>query len=340
MVGLSNKLVAFQPLFSSLAEQRHEANSQVAAHLPKATNDRDFVARFGAGRIGTVTGVPIERSVTIPIGQIAAQYQASAMSAARQLQNDVSMVDAYNTGVWESNGRVVGILQNLTGQSLDPDQQAWAAWWADQQGYAYRPSAEVPKPTLVQEIPPAYTPQAVPLGFSETQAGKPTETLMQLGHSCFRAGTPVRTLTGPCPIESVAIGDRVLVEDTETGALSYQPVLVVYHNRPALLYRIELGSETLWATGIHRFWKAAQGWVMARDLKPGDILRTLGGTAKVGAVEEGPVEPVFNLEVAFGQSFFVGKQGALAHDNSLVRPHAEPFDAATSVSASATTRRR
>ena len=55
------------------------------------------------------------------------------------------------------------------------------------------------------------------------------------------------------------MGDRVLVDDTATGALSYQPVMAIYHNRPALLYGIELDgeSETLWATGIHRFWKAA-----------------------------------------------------------------------------------
>ncbi|AGA28498.1 Hint domain-containing protein [Singulisphaera acidiphila] len=66
---------------------------------------------------------------------------------------------------------------------------------------------------------------------------------------------------------------------------------------------------------------------MARDLKPGDVVRTIGNTATVSAVEEGPVEPVYNLEVAGGQSFFVGTLGALVHDNSLVQPVARPFDA-------------
>jgi hypothetical protein len=85
--------------------------------------------------------------------------------------------------------------------------------------------------------------------------------------------------------------------------------------------------EEISVTGIHRFWKVAHGWVMARDLKPGDRLRVLGGVAVVASTEEGPVQPVFNLEVAEGKSFFVGDLGALVHDNSLVAAVTEPFDA-------------
>jgi hypothetical protein len=39
------------------------------------------------------------------------------------------------------------------------------------------------------------------------------------------------------------------------------------------------------------------------------------------------VQPVFNLEVAEGHDFFVGKSGVLAHDNSVIKPVSEPFDA-------------
>ena len=80
------------------------------------------------------------------------------------------------------------------------------------------------------------------------------------------------------------------------------------------------------ATGIHRFWKAGRGWVMARDLKPGDEIRTLGGVARVAAVVADRVQPVFNLEVGENQSFFTGKAAALVHDNSLVQPVTGPFD--------------
>jgi len=112
-----------------------------------------------------------------------------------------------------------------------------------------------------------------------------------------------------------------------------------FHNPPNATFRIHLGNETVVATGIHRFWKAGKGWAMARDLKPGDGLRTLGGMARVTAVESDRVQPVYNLEVARGQSFFVGNPGVLVHDNSLVQPVAEPFDAAPALAAVGSTTR-
>jgi hypothetical protein len=36
---------------------------------------------------------------------------------------------------------------------------------------------------------------------------------------------------------------------------------------------------------------------------------------------------VYNLEVLANHDFFVGREGMLVHDNSLVRPVAAPFDA-------------
>jgi hypothetical protein len=280
----------------------------------------------------TTTQTPFESTVQIPIGQIMLQYQTAAQVAETQLEADVAAVEARNATINTANDRVGQLLRNLTGHDERDDPRAWAAWWTDQQGYVYKAPADPPKPTIVEDVPLAYVPQGVPVVKQTFQSG-PTNvvtspvTSSSSNHSCFRAGTPVRTLTGPRPIESVRVGDRVLVEDTSTGVLTYQPVLTVYHNPPAALLGVDLGDETVWATGIHRFWKVGKGWVMARDLKPGDALRALGGTARVDAVTEGGPEPVFNLEVASGQSFFVGASGTLVHDNSLVHPVPEPFDA-------------
>ena len=94
--------------------------------------------------------------------------------------------------------------------------------------------------------------------------------------------------------------------------------------------KIELGeADAVVATAIHRFWKAGKGWTMARDLKTGDLIRTLGGVAQVSAIANDRIQPVFNLEVADGNSFLVGKLGALVHDNSLVEATPAPFDSAT-----------
>ena len=52
--------------------------------------------------------------------------------------------------------------------------------------------------------------------------------------------------------------------------------------RPARTLRIELDGDAVVATSIHRFWKAGVGWVMARELKPGDVVGTIDGTARQG----------------------------------------------------------
>jgi len=129
-----------------------------------------------------------------------------------------------------------------------------------------------------------------------------------------------------------------LVQDTTTGALSYQPVLTAFHNPPSVTYRIKLADDEIVATGIHRFWQAGKGWIMARDLRVGDVLRVIGGVAAVEAVAPERVQPVFNLEVAEGRSFFVGRVGALVHDNSLVEATPNPFDAPPTVASAATSR--
>ena len=116
--------------------------------------------------------------------------------------------------------------------------------------------------------------------------------------------------------------------DTATGSLSFLPVLFVYHNPPNTTFRIDLGGQSVIATGIHRFWRAGQGWVMTRELKPGDHLRTVGGTLVVKSVQNDKPQNVFNLQVAGGDNFFVGADGVLAHDNSLVNPAEKPFDRA------------
>jgi hypothetical protein len=124
----------------------------------------------------------------------------------------------------------------------------------------------------------------------------------------------------------------VLAQEPESGALSFQPIVEVFHNRPSPCLRITLGGEAIVVTGIHRFWRPGQGWVMARELRPGDAVRTYEGLAHVESVEPVASQPLFNLEVAQCASFFVGKTGALVHDNSLVEPPYNPFDALTPAS--------
>ncbi len=142
-----------------------------------------------------------------------------------------------------------------------------------------------------------------------------------LSHSCFVAGTLVLTLDGRRPIESIRTGDQVLSRDVATGALAFRPVLAPHHNPPDVTLKVSLdGGDAVVVSRFHAFWLAGRGWALARDLKPGDVLRTLDGTARIAAIEPRPVQPVFNLDIAEFRTYFVGDSALLVHDNSAPRP--------------------
>jgi hypothetical protein len=236
----------------------------------------------------------------------------------------VQELEAYNAPIEWLNRRARELLTEVCGVDYGANRQSWERWYVDLLGYAYGSPTEptrAEKPTVVEQVPLDYEAQAPP-----KIAYQGPSNVSFIRYSCFGAGTSVITLEGRRPIEDLRAGDMVLSRDTATGALAYRPLSAVYHNPPDSTYRIDLGGEPVVATGIHRFWKAGEGWAMARDLKPGDRLRTVGGVARVRSVDTSKVQPVYNLQVAGSDNFFVGTEGVLAHDNSLVTPAEKPFD--------------
>lgn len=342
------------------------SRSQIADFIPQAQADaqayadaRDRLARvFGANGVGAagdqlvraaIGPAPTENldalraaqnrgmrfvtsdypvTIRIPVGRMMLESQKAAAASQEQLKAQVAALEGANAAIHQGNDPVLFVLDELTGQEFGEDPNAWRKWWADQQGYAFQ-RAEYDRPTVIQEVPPAYIPQPVAI---ERVFGPATN--MRFPTSCFAAGTPVHTLQGPKPIETLEIGDRVLTQDPETGSLSFEPILRVRHNRPAptLRIRLEDGQEIV-STGIHRLWKAGRGWVMARDLKAGDVLRTLGGVSRVSAIEPERTVPVFNLLVRGPGNYFVGERGILAHDDRSVEPVERPFDATPELAA-------
>jgi hypothetical protein len=142
----------------------------------------------------------------------------------------------------------------------------------------------------------------------------------------------VHTREGHRPIESLELGDVVLALDTKSGELSHEPIVGIHHNPPGAVVKLDLDGETIAATGYHRFWKLGAGWAMARDLRVGDRIRTLRGVASIDALGQGEVQPVYNLDVASGRTFFVGRTDALVHDNSLPDDTEVVFDAGATAS--------
>ncbi len=235
----------------------------------------------------------------------AANLKADA--AQEWLTADIRDLNQSNAQAVAVNARVGQILQDSFGApDLKDDEVAWHRWYFDRIGYSYTPPPQVNVTEVVPNLPPPIL------------------------YSCFAGGTLVRTLDGLRAIEQIRPGDRVLSQDTATGALAFESVLVAHHNPPARTVRLTLDNgEVLVPSIYHRFWICGQGWTMARDLKPGDAVRMLGGRVTVARAEPGDVVPVYNLDVAREHTYFVGNHDYLVHDNT--RPDAEttPFDART-----------
>ncbi len=267
--------------------------------------------------------VNISGYVQIPIGQLMAQAEYANAAARQTMENDINQIETYNKSVTSFNDRVLPVLAGVAGANFGTDLTAWRNWWIDQVGMAILPQRTQDTPTVVEQVPIDFQFQATqPVIVSQTSQ---TQRLM----SCFAAGTLVQTQTGLRPIESLKVGDVVLTQSVKTAGLGYQPVVKVHHNPPSATFKIVLGGETIVSSAFHRFWAPGRGWVMARDLKPGDVLRTLGGLATVSTVENDRVQPVFNLDIAEDADFFVGHLGALAHDNTLPDTRLTPFDLAS-----------
>ncbi|AGA24526.1 Protein of unknown function (DUF1557) [Singulisphaera acidiphila DSM 18658] len=294
----------------------YAASTLSAASVQNQENPLDR-SRMIAALGFAVNGVNRSGS-TILIGQAILETQNAAVSLQQQLESDAATLERSNAETREQNGRIAGLLNEATGQDLAADPSVWQGWWIDQLGYAQKPRYEQPKPTFVEVVTSPLPPVA---GFEDNSNGYVRRV------SCFGAGTPVHTLSGIQPIESLSEGDQVLAQNLKTGALGYQPILVVHRNPPSPTHRIALGDETVVSSDFHRFWKAGQGWVMARDLAAGDKVRTFGGLVRVKSIETSEVQPVFNLDVADDADFFVGRQGALVHDNTLPDLRQVPFDA-------------
>lgn len=262
---------------------------------------------------------PADHWTRAPLARSLFKSTKPARTAEQIVAAQIDLIDRYNSLVREHNASVVRILSNFLAQGLTWTRADWARSWSAELSAGFDP----PLPIRIEEGTPgsgapAIDPPEIP--GAGARALRPI-----LG--CFGAGTPVRTMLGVRPIESLRLGDRVLAQDAVSGALGFQPILAVCHRPSSPTIRVELGNDSIVVTAIDRFWKPGHGWVMAHDLRRGDMVRTLEGLEAVTALEPMPAQPVFSLEVANSSSFFAGRRAALVHDLTPVEPVRHPFDA-------------
>jgi len=303
------------------------SNTELPAQLAGAFGPNGGLAsaafsRSSRNSVPTPGDLDAPRRVAVPVERMREEIDKAAYKSRAQQRDDVLFLQRRNAEVRKANDEVVVTLEAVLGRSLGASRTDWEGWWNDQRGYALASRSNAPRGTVQEVVTPDYTPQSIDRYRFDPRSG-----YYLPAPDCFAAGTPVRTRDGLRPIESIELGDRVMAQDPTTGALGEKPVVAVFHNPPSETLSVDLGGETLVTTGIQRFWQARRGWVMARDLKPGDEVRTYGGLVKVGAVVTADRRPVYNLEVAGGHDFFVGRAGTLVHDHTAAETVTHPFDA-------------
>ncbi|MEO6810281.1 MAG: hypothetical protein ABI353_14290, partial [Isosphaeraceae bacterium] len=136
------------------------------------------------------------------MGRMEIEAQHAANVAEHQLESDIATLDTYNAPIKEMNSRSVQVLNEVTAQNLPEERPVWQAWWVDQLGYNATANQATYRPVIEEQVPLAYQPQ-IPIPVYNG----PPAAIQRI--SCFAAGTLVRTLSGPRPIEDIQVGDRL-----------------------------------------------------------------------------------------------------------------------------------
>lgn len=147
----------------------------------------------------------------------------------------------------------------------------------------------------------------------EQAIAQSSRTSFASGGSCFTPDTQIQLPQGTQSIVNLSAGEHLLVYNEETGDLTQRQILNVFRATEDHYFLI---NNDIRVTAMHRF-MTGDGWVRAKDLKPGMRLKVVNGWKALESKKliETPVE-VFNMEVEEHHDFFVmgGKDGYLVHN--------------------------
>ncbi|SDJ62915.1 intein N-terminal splicing region/RHS repeat-associated core domain-containing protein, partial [Lachnospiraceae bacterium G41] len=143
-----------------------------------------------------------------------------------------------------------------------------------------------------------------------------------LNNCCFVAETRIQTLYGEKNIEDIEEGDYVLAEEPETGEQEYKPVVRTFVKEKDELVHVFVEDEEIIATPEHPFYVVGVGFVLAGDLRVGDILRSSDNEnlAITNIEKEYLEEPVkvYNFEVEDFHTYFVSEKSILVHNDCKI----------------------
>ncbi len=139
---------------------------------------------------------------------------------------------------------------------------------------------------------------------------------------CFVAGTLVDTEDGLRPIEEIEVGDLVWARDEATGETALKAVTDLIRRHERVIWEVTLTGPdgeiaTFETTDDHPWWIAGQGWKKTEELIAGMAVVTRDGRGMIltSVVETGRIDKTYNLTVAEFETYFVGEQRVLVHND-------------------------
>jgi hypothetical protein len=283
---------------------RHQAVTEDAQRkvvvAASEQHQSETVPVFGSNAMhATNPGIPSAFQAKAAAATLKQIAEAQAQAAIQRLRETEQMVAMKNRLAETSNANFFEALERTTGQQIPREPGAWGDWWTSYNEVTY-------------EKPTAYYVQQY-----EVAIYRPYLRTM----SCFIAGTPVYTESGPQPIESIRPGDRVLSQDPSSGEVAFKLVQNLTVRPPSKLRKLTLVKSEIVTTLGHPIWVNGTGWKMAKELEPNMSLHTLTGAAPIVSVEELPKsDRAYNLVVADFNTYFVGPENVLVHDNLYRQP--------------------
>ena len=144
--------------------------------------------------------------------------------------------------------------------------------------------------------------------------------------NCFVAGTLVSLSTGKLvPIQSIKVGDEVLSRNpvgksaisAQKNKLIPEKVLKLYIHRRNTMILTFSDHTTLTTTSGHKFWVDGVGFIIAGKLAIGSSIVTRAGPdlRLIRKVYTHKTQTVYNFEVAFTHTYFVGHDSLWVHND-------------------------
>jgi hypothetical protein len=249
------------------------------------------------------------------------QYQREqyAVRMNRVAPNAETQLAKKNLNTIGQNVRIAQALNIATEQQLSADPKAWWDWWNKTNEIYFDGGKPIRVAGAIEEVRQSELERRQQATSQELESIR-QQSLSSGRFDCLAPGTSIWTSSGVVEVERIRPGDLVLSQDSETGEVALKPVLRTTLRPETELVKLTVDDEVIEASGGHPFWVAGQGWVKARDLKIGMALHGVTSAHRITSVEQGRKSVSHNLIVADFNSYFVGPQKILSHDNTVRRP--------------------